>query len=779
MNITLSLILCSFCTPSVAADDTVSAAEAAAIEVGMELDGDGVQLLEVGSGLAVISRHTAYYPIDQKNPVLLLRGQRFAAVQAQTNAEVGLMTYFEGMATSRAIEIRDQLKTEDTNESSAASVEFSAAESGQSVACGILMGAVTYKIDDRPDEGSISIWVVSSPGTRRVVRRSSSRGVTVADYAKGLDLVKAAVLSGVTPPDGARMLTVPSTGEVAWVGYGSAILNPIQMKRGGRMKATLLSRAKADAAQRAQASLVSCMRGVAIRSENQNESDYSDSQESVTNLLDGSIEDEASTVSTTESKSLLEKILKNGTVPAGVTTHTAMSKDGNWMIGFAVYREVKPTLKARTPAPPRPSRNDAPSSLGSGPVTQNRAPAASTAPAAPEVCDEGIQAGTHRVQVTMAGADRRSALSSAVLEAIQRVNGFALEGSSVMKEAYSDAVSDVNGKLDTVTLASAESSQEIRTMTNGMVSSFKVLQEAAVEGGIELTVCVDVPRFDPANPRPGKRPTLVLLPFQVGASEFANAGKPLSAQSLAGELEATLAEELVRSKMFTVIDRRLSQEVTAELMNAKLGVKDGSMRPEEAAKIGNLLSADFILSGRLVDLSYEQFDKKIAATGRTERHSRLSVRSLCKVTSVGTGEIISSDIFERQWGTLDVMKLQREYPTLEPLSIAFIHAADSHASMVLTIPEELKKAKQLAVVQVIGGGQVLLLRAHKLGFASTLSIGQEMAVSYGYTTDGGDVFQIERGGIVITSIDGVKVQARPVPGQEKTEFAKGDVARIQ
>jgi hypothetical protein len=214
-------------------------------------------------------------------------------------------------------------------------------------------------------------------------------------------------------------------------------------------------------------------------------------------------------------------------------------------------------------------------------------------------------------------------------------------------------------------------------------------------------------------------------------------------------------------------------------MNAKLGVKDGSMRPEEAAKIGNLLSADFILSGRLVDLSYEQFDKKIAATGRNERHSRLSVRSLCKVTSVGTGEIISSDIFERQWGTLDVMKLQREYPTLEPLSIAFIHAADSHASMVLTIPEELKKAKQLAVVQVIGGGQVLLLRAHKLGFASTLSIGQEMAVSYGYTTDDGDVFQIERGRIVITSIDGVKVQAKPVSGQGKAAFAKGDVARIQ
>ena len=141
MNISLSLILCSLCIPSGAADGPVSAAEAVAIEAGMELDGDGVQLLEVGSGLAVISRNTAYYPIDQKNPALLLRGQRFAAVQAQTNAEVGLMTFFEGMETSRALEIRDRLKTEDTNESSAASVEFRAAESGHSVACGILRGA--------------------------------------------------------------------------------------------------------------------------------------------------------------------------------------------------------------------------------------------------------------------------------------------------------------------------------------------------------------------------------------------------------------------------------------------------------------------------------------------------------------------------------------------------------------------------------------------------------------------------------------------------------------
>ena len=60
--------------PALAQDLGPSAAERAAIESGLTLEADGVQVVEVGSGIAVVASATADYSTELPNPALSSRG---------------------------------------------------------------------------------------------------------------------------------------------------------------------------------------------------------------------------------------------------------------------------------------------------------------------------------------------------------------------------------------------------------------------------------------------------------------------------------------------------------------------------------------------------------------------------------------------------------------------------------------------------------------------------------------------------------------------------------
>ena len=91
----------------------LSAAERAAIEAGLTLESDGVETIEVGSGIAVISAATAYYDVDIANPALLCRVSASPPCRHLLGAEAALVRYFEGMDQTALTKMTESFQSED------------------------------------------------------------------------------------------------------------------------------------------------------------------------------------------------------------------------------------------------------------------------------------------------------------------------------------------------------------------------------------------------------------------------------------------------------------------------------------------------------------------------------------------------------------------------------------------------------------------------------------------------------------------------------------------
>ena len=87
----------------------------------------------------------------------------------------------------------------------------------------VLKGYVTYSVQD-DGNGRVYVTIVSSPKTRGQVGRNGTEGLTVDNLRNGINAVIAEVRKGLIPPVGGRIVEVPGTNEVAWVGFGSSIV---------------------------------------------------------------------------------------------------------------------------------------------------------------------------------------------------------------------------------------------------------------------------------------------------------------------------------------------------------------------------------------------------------------------------------------------------------------------------------------------------------------------------------------------------------------------------
>ena len=768
MMITAVLLVAGAMSPGM----DLSAAERAAIEAGLTLESDGVETLEVGSGIAVIAASTAYYDVEVANPALLLQGQRFASVQASLGAEAALVRYFEGLDQSALTEIVDSFQAEDRSDSSSVRAEFSAEQSGAEVAKGVLRGAVVYEIQDRPDEGAVTVWMASSPKTRGALARTSGRGVSFTDYQAGLDHIVSTVLSRTVPPMGGSILTVPGTGETAFVGFGVALIHPGSAKRSGRLAGRAKQSAKNTSRQLANVSLLGCIQGKPIEVEGE----FSEEYRSL--ITDDGQSVEAEAVSVTLDEEALRSA-RSGKVPPGVIYKSVTSEDGHWTYTFAILRGATAKKDADRPRRSSSSPDRAPS-RGERPSEQTTF--AREAPA----CGEDERRGVEAVLVRMAGPSRQSALSAALLEAIQRTQGVQLEASLAMQSRFAAADAFVNGEEFSASVATAEEAREVSMKTAGLVESYSVISEGKVDGGYELEVCVRIPSFDP-NWRPGGKQVIAVLPFESREGSFQVSGERVSTAGALRDLEGLLVQSLLESGEYFVIDRRNSKRVEALLQEVRSGVASGKMQAREGGKLGRLKGIDIVVTATLDRLEYTNYDIYIEALRRSEARSRLSVRSTCSITNVADGTLLGKSTVDRSWGgdlPSDLQALQSflgKWKGYQPATAAFAEAAGQHLREIDRVTEVLRNARRLKVVEAMEDG-TLLLEAFQSEFTDQLREGDPLNVKWRKVASSGKEFLLDRCHAEVVSIQGAGlVVAKIVPEDGATMIQKavrGDFAEL-
>ena len=168
--------------------------------------------------------------------------------------------------------------------------------------------------------------------------------------------------------------------------------------------------------------------------------------------------------------------------------------------------------------------------------------------------------------------------------------------------------------------------------TKGGVKTYQILEKKKNEQGwIEVKIRAEVASFE--LPPEASRVRVAVFPFKV-----------FNAQGDKEKLQRLINQEInnyfVQTKKFAILDRSYLEEVAKE----KSKILDGSAPAIEMAKIGNEISADFIIVGSVEDFKTEKTVTKVLTDESTKiTRESATINLNYRVLDVTTKQISNSD----------------------------------------------------------------------------------------------------------------------------------------
>jgi hypothetical protein len=178
------------------------------------------------SGCGVFSTGKATYAIVA-NPELSRIAQRRAFVQAFMWAKKEMAQFLDGLTNEARDEIVKTMarliEEKAPSATNRSTVEISTLKQDVSK---LLKGFVVYEIGDQQKDGvgTVYVSIVASPATCLKTGRQAGGFVTESSLSEGVDRMVLEIRQGVVPPVGGRIIEVPGTGELAFVGFGAAVV---------------------------------------------------------------------------------------------------------------------------------------------------------------------------------------------------------------------------------------------------------------------------------------------------------------------------------------------------------------------------------------------------------------------------------------------------------------------------------------------------------------------------------------------------------------------------
>ena len=266
-----------------------------------------------------------------------------------------------------------------------------------------------------------------------------------------------------------------------------------------------------------------------------------------------------------------------------------------------------------------------------------------------------------QVVVTGIGMSIEEATNNALSEAISMVNGKNIQTKTVIStmsgKNSSQEAKDIEALGDffeslAIAAATAEGKEApkkvekpednspkytqeyLKTMvdeTKGGIKSYEVLKKSKNKDGWDVVkLKAEVAVFE--LPKESMRTRIAVLPFNFYNVEG-------DTERFNRLLTQGINDYLVQTKKFTVLDRDFVTQVTSEKQN----ILDGKAPVSEMAKIGNEISADFILLGVVEDFYIKEKTKKILATGETITKENVFIHLSYRLIDVATKQISFSN----------------------------------------------------------------------------------------------------------------------------------------
>jgi hypothetical protein len=299
---------------------------------------------EPGGGYAFLATGQATYKADYQNITASRIDQRNAYVQAFMEAKAEMAKTVGEIVVRGATDFERKIERLDTETRGLTNIEEELSEEQMQTVRKVLKGYVTYAVRD--DEGIVYVSIASSSKTRGNFSRNGTDGLAATNLRDGLNSLISEIRNGFVPPVGGRIIEVPGTGEVAFVGFGSSVV-PYDAERD--VQEELKLQAERIAGMRA----VDALAGIILGDDTLWEAHVDQTTTKQRNDFERLQEsDQTSRGSDEEIKAYEERkramrsiqvedtkiqSLRQGVLPPGVMRETSLNDDEHFAYGIAVY----------------------------------------------------------------------------------------------------------------------------------------------------------------------------------------------------------------------------------------------------------------------------------------------------------------------------------------------------------------------------------------------------------------------------------------------------------
>ncbi len=308
----------------------------------------GCQMIATADGgYGFVATGIGTYRKDMENVTAYRIVQRNAYVEAFMQAKSHMAGLVGEMAVDGVTTFDKKTETIDTEAKALRNQNKELTDSQKAVVAAVLKGYVTYEVHDDFDKGIVYVTIVSTPKSRGKYSRPVADALMAESLNEGLNMILAEIQNGLVPPVGGRIIEVPGTGEIAFVGFGSSV---VRIDPDPSLQTDLLLTAEKAAELRASTALCGMIIGDKVESgskldeqTNQLVSDFAaiEKKDPITGLI--TKEDVAHAEGRRkEFRNKMEfsqtiKSASRGTLPPGVIKRTWLDAENAFAYGVAVY----------------------------------------------------------------------------------------------------------------------------------------------------------------------------------------------------------------------------------------------------------------------------------------------------------------------------------------------------------------------------------------------------------------------------------------------------------
>jgi curli biogenesis system outer membrane secretion channel CsgG len=209
-----------------------------------------------------------------------------------------------------------------------------------------------------------------------------------------------------------------------------------------------------------------------------------------------------------------------------------------------------------------------------------------------------VRAAPVQVNAEGSGKTREEAVSQAIVSAVEQVTGVSIKAGTALRTEMTAAAS---GDQMAVTL-SQQTQTEVQRQSGGIVSSYSILDVSESDGVQTAHVSVTIEVFTAKGLGNDTRRRIAVATFVTTGAQ------PGTTAEL---LRDRITAHLTQARRFAVVDRSQDNAYAHEMQL----LQSGDAPLTERARLGQVIGADYIVTGKLRQTAATRSDRVIGITG--------------------------------------------------------------------------------------------------------------------------------------------------------------------